>query len=92
MSISPPIALTLHDVAALLQLNCASVRQIMRRLAVLERQHGFPQPLPGLVPKRWSRDLVVAWVGAGGRAPEPETLDLAGRQAAALEARIRRAA
>ena len=59
-------ALTLAETAAELRLSARKFRKIRNQLS---REQGFPPPLPGLTPPRWSRALVTAWLAAGGSRP-----------------------
>lgn len=41
---------------------------------VLERDHGFPEPMPCLSrPRRWRADQVDAWIERNGRPRDTET-------------------
>ncbi|MEW6256546.1 MAG: hypothetical protein AB1592_11365 [Pseudomonadota bacterium] len=60
--IAPELVFTLDDLAALFR---RSPETISRHVARLMERHGFPQPLPLLRPRVWSRPQVEAWIAAG---------------------------
>lgn len=60
--------MTLADLAALFR---RSVATTSRHVARLQKQEGFPAPLPGRKPKLWSRHQVDAWLRDPQRAAPP---------------------
>lgn len=58
--------LSLDELADLLRAK--SPRAFRARLPGLQKRHGFPRPLPGLVPLTWSAAAVEDWI-AGRSAP-----------------------
>jgi hypothetical protein len=52
-------ALTTAEVAGALGL---SREWFERHRGALQAEHGFPAPLPGIRPRRWSADRVQGWI------------------------------